>query len=268
MLDLTFLKNRLPWPKHTFYNYDLEIFSNINQETTILSRSPKLFNNIIYLLQTIIYKVYAKINSKYFVIEKDPYKFDPSVFKTEKNLYISGYWGREKYFKDIKEVIRNDFSKFRYPLPNEALLLLDKIINSNSICLHFRRGDYMASPNAVSFLGNINPNYYDNAIKYMSEKISNPHLFVFSDDIEWCKKNFKSALPVTFIDYHCENKKFASDFQLMSNCKHYIIANSTFSWWAAWLGSYKEKIVVSPKKWIKTEEISSDEVVPEEWIKI
>lgn len=265
IFDLTFINHRMPGTKYVFRNFDLDIFSNIKNKTTFLSKVSKYFRNLAYILQTIINKVGIKINKNYFVTEKKQYEFDTDIMKSGKDRYLSGYWQNEKYFKDIKDTIATNFSKFTYPLSNKSLRLQEEIKKTNSVCVNFRRTDYLT---INTFMGNIDTHYYDNAIKLMSEKVKDLHLFVFSDDIEWCKENFKSQFPVTFVDHTYAGKKFSDYLQLMINCKHYIIPNSTFAWWAAWLNPSKDKIVIAPKTWIISNDYNPSDMVPPEWIRI
>jgi hypothetical protein len=265
VFDLTFINHRMPGTKYVFRNFDLDIFSNIKNKTTSLSKAYKPFRNLAYVLQVIINKIGAKLDKKFFVTEKKQYEFDADILKSGNDCYLSGYWQNEKYFKDIKQDIMNALSKFTYPLSEKSLKLKEEINKTNSVCVNFRRTDYLT---INTFMGNIDAHYYDNAVKLMSEKVKNPHLFVFSDDIEWCKENFKSQFPITFVDHSYAGKKFSDYLQLMISCKHYIIPNSTFAWWAAWLNPNKDKVIIAPKTWIISNDYDSSDMVPKEWIRI
>ena len=265
IFDLTFLNHRLPGTKYVFRNYDLGIFKNIRNQTTLLSKLSKYLRNTAYIMQTLINKIGSKIIKNYYITERKQYEFDPSIMKSDKNCYLSGYWQNEKYFKDISNEIKEDFSKFSYPLSEKSAKLLKEIHKENSVCVNFRRTDYLT---INTFMGDIDANYYNNAIKLMSEKIGKPHLFIFSDDIEWCKNNFKSEFTTTFVDHSYAGKKFSDYFQLMMNCKNFIIPNSTFAWWAAWLSSDKNKVIIAPKTWIISKDYDSSDMVPKEWIRV
>ena len=193
-------------------------------------------------------------------LEKKAFKFDSDVFRTKGNTYFEGYWQNHLYFKDIKNKVLEEFH-FKKPLKQNNIELLRQIISSNSVSIHIRRGDYLTEKN----LGAVcNIAYYSNALEFISLKVKNPTFFVFSDDIVWCKthlpdRNYK------FVDYNIGTNSYL-DMQLMSNCKHNIIANSSFSWWAAWLNDNCQKIVISPVLW--TKDISSKTILPNDWIKI
>ena len=175
-------------------------------------------------------------------------------------VYLKDYFQDEKYFKDNADVIRNDFT-FKNPLSPEAEKIAADIRSTESICLHVRRWDYVTDPKAAVHHGFVGSgDYYPRAIKLMEEKIKNPHFFVFSDDINWCRENLKISHPTVFVSAG------ADDMHLMTLCKHFIIANSSFSWWAAWLGNALNKTVIAPKVWYRSQ--SSGGLVPATWIQI
>lgn len=192
--------------------------------------------------------------------EVNEFLFDPAFLSdTEPRLYY-GYWQNEQYFSDIN--IRNDF-KFKRPLSEKNQQVLNLIKNSQSVSIHVRRGDYVNHP----LLGNIcDLDYYQSAISLMNSKTSDPSYFIFSNDIEWCKTNL-SLNEATYIDWNTGKDSYI-DMQLMSACKHQIIANSSFSWWGAWLNQNPDKIIIAPDKWINGEKYNDSEIVPKTWIKI
>jgi len=193
--------------------------------------------------------------------------FDPNVLLLEDGVRLHGFFQSEKYFKDIEQIIRNDLQLKRCSLDKEASIYQRKIMDSNSVSVHVRRGeDYLRSDcNIVC-----NMNYYIASIKYMQNRLDSPRFFIFSDDTEWCLAN----MPIdncSFVHMQAPRKKSITDFQLMRLCKHNIIANSTFSWWAAWLNDNPEKIVVAPNKWFKGERMNASalrDTIPEDWIRI
>ncbi|MEI6553564.1 MAG: alpha-1,2-fucosyltransferase, partial [bacterium] len=137
---------------------------------------------------------------------------------------------------------------------------------SNSISIHIRRGDYISNQEANNFHGSCSIDYYTEAINIIKGKVSNPIFFVFSDDIAWVKENLKSDIVATWVsEYNLDNTE---DLLLMSFCKHQIIANSSFSWWGAYLNRNINKIVIAPKKWIANKGYNTDEITPSSWIKL
>lgn len=176
--------------------------------------------------------------------------FEPRLLsrKVTGKLYLQGYWQDERYFKDIKEIIRQ---KFKIVTPHESTTLEfeQKIKSSNAVCLHARRKNYEHA---------ISEDYYNKAIDFIAARVSNPHFFCFSDAPEWFAKNLRIDHPFTVVDANDDQKDY-EDLYLMTLCNHYILANSTFSWWGAWLGDNPDKIVVAPEKW------GYDTTIPKEW---
>lgn len=191
-------------------------------------------------------------------------KYDKSWYKENENIYYVSTYFSEKYFLNHK-LVREKF-KFPQITEEENLKIKEKIIKSNSVAIHIRRGDYIDNP----ILGGLAPlSYYKKAIKKIKEEVVKPNFFIFSNDIKWCKENLELLNEeIYYIDWNKGEKSFR-DMQLMSLCKHNIIPNSSFSWWAAWLNENPNKIVIAPEKWFSDEsEIPSNDIVPSKWIKI
>jgi len=182
------------------------------------------------------------------------------------NSYLEGYWGSEKYFKNIEKIIRQDFT-FKSRPDWENKKLIEKIQNSMSISIHIRRGDYVLDKKTNKFHGVCSFKYYQQAIRLITQKVSNPHFFIFSDDPQWVEKHFKLQQPMEVVK-HNYRKNHHEDMRLMACCYHHIIANSSFSWWGAWLNSHQDKIVIAPKKWFRDPSINTKDLVPQSWIKI
>ena len=234
--------------------YELERIFDIKPNKPTKEDLEKFDENNISTLFKIKRKLFG---DKKFVYDTKEYVFNKDVYKL-KNSYLNGYWQSIKYFEGIENDIKKDF-RFKNQLDNKNLEILNEIENSNSISIHIRRGDYM-SPENYNMYGCIaTPTYYKKAIKVIEEKVENPTFFVFSNDMDWVKKNIQINSRVFYIDINSGNGSY-KDMQLMSNCKHNIIANSTFSWWGAWLNENKNKIVIAPKKWINREDVDSDKI--------
>ncbi|MBU6468011.1 MAG: alpha-1,2-fucosyltransferase, partial [Betaproteobacteria bacterium] len=193
-----------------------------------------------------INKIFQKLGlrSKYHF--ELSYNFDPNYFNLKVPVMLDGFYQSEKYFLKYKESIFNDFTLID-PLDPENLNTLNKIKRSESVMIHVRRGDYVNNPINLQIHGICDIDYYKKGIELILNKIKNPSFFVFSDDINWCKSNFRYLNNVSYIENN-ENEP-SKDIYLMSHCKHFIIANSSFSWWGAWLGNSYTKLVISPKKW-------------------
>jgi hypothetical protein len=205
-------------------------------------------------------------NKKYF--QEQQFHFDERVFGISNDCYLEGWWQTEKYFKDIEDVIRKEIT-VKSPQTGKDAEMAKKIVSVNAVALHIRRGDYVNNPQNVDYFGNLGPNYYKKAVEIITEKFPNPHLFVFSDDHDWVKKNIILPYPTTYINHNGSDKNY-EDLRLMSQCKHFVIANSSFSWWGAWLAQNPNKIVIGPKKWFNNVKpsVKTDDIMPEDWIRI
>ncbi len=190
-------------------------------------------------------------------------KYQPKLMEIKEPTYISGFYQTEKYFKYIREDLLKDFT-LKTPLNKKNQEILDKINSTESVSLHFRRGDYTKKNNQKTY-GTFTEEYYQNAVKTIAEKTGkNLTLFVFSDDINWVKENVKFDYETVYVDVN-NDKQGYFDLELMKHCKHNVIANSSFSWWGAWLNENENKIVVAPQKWIATLDSNYD-IIPENWI--
>lgn len=205
-------------------------------------------------------------NFKYLAVGEVGSDYNANILEiSESNVYLTGFWQSDKYFKDIEDTIRSDFKV--KPNPNEySKGLLDKIQSSNSVFLHVRRGDYVANPDTAKYHGVMGVEYFNEGIKYIKEHVDNPNFFLFSDDPDWAKENIITGCP-TEVSYNPASLDY-EDIRLMYSCKHAIIANSTLSWWGAWLIENKDKIIIAPKRWFASDERSDKDLVPANWLRI
>lgn len=199
-------------------------------------------------------------------VEEQGLSFDPGILRIDESAYLIGYWQSEKYFADVAELIRQEFTLKSEPDKlNEQVL--DEIEVANSVSLHIRRGDYISNPVTNKVHGVLGLDYYSRAVNYVASRTAQPHFFIFSDDIAWAKENLRLSFPLSFIEHNGKGREY-EDLRLMSRCKHHIIANSSFSWWGAWLNANPEKIVVSPEKWFNDPSLESKDLIPEYWVKM
>jgi len=195
---------------------------------------------------------------------QEPYfHFWPDLEGFGPDSYLAGYWQSEKYFADVAPQIRTDFS-FRTPLGGKNAELAHVIGAAKAVSLHVRRGDYANDPKTKSTHGLCSLDYYRVAIDRVAAVVPKPVFFIFSDDIAWVRAN----LPMTFEHHFVEhNQGVASynDMRLMSLCQHHVIANSSFSWWGAWLNPSTDKTVVAPQKWFAGAK-SVHDLFPAKWV--
>ena len=186
--------------------------------------------------------------------------------RQNKTKYLSGFWQSENYFKSHSDSIRKDLT-LKEPLGEKTKFILNDIINrDNTVALHVRRGDYIKDKATREYHGICEPGYYRKAISYIVDKIGSPNIFIFSDDIGWATKNIQFPFSTTYVSKP-EIKDY-EEMHLMSNCQNHVIANSSFSWWAAWLNERKDKIVIAPEKWFARHPSTYKNIVPSSWIKM
>jgi hypothetical protein len=190
--------------------------------------------------------------------------FDRSILDLPDNVCLEGFWQSEKYFPGIRDILHKEFT-LRNALEGEDLKLAERIQACNAVSLHVRRGDYLSNPHAARHHGTCGGDYYGRAVRYIGEKVPSPHLFIFSDDPAWTRANLKYDLPTTFVS-SIDQTDDGRDLTLMSMCRHHIIANSSFSWWGAWLGEYPGKTVIAPLRWFADPARDASDIIPEGWI--
>ena len=206
------------------------------------------------------------LKPKYNIYRESTFRVDKNLLGFFKNnLYLEGYFQSEQYFLDHKDLIIKEFTIATPPSALNALMI-EKILNCNAVSLHVRRGDYVTNPDANVVHGTCNQEYYEKSVKFFAQKITQPVFFVFSDDIPWAKENINTGYPTHFVDLNDAETNY-EDLRLMSYCKHNIIANSSFSWWGAWLNQNPDKIVIAPQKWFNTNTDTSD-LIPQSWIRV
>jgi hypothetical protein len=199
-----------------------------------------------------------------FVVEPH-FNYWPSLFNRVDDCYLYGYWQSERYFKPFESVIRKDFT-FREPLAGRNSELASEIAQTQSVSLHVRRGDYLSDSKTGTIMNVCSLEYYRNAISYIAERVERPVFYIFSDDLAWVRQNLSMAFPCIYVD-HNRGAESYRDMQLMSLCRNQIIANSSFSWWGAWLNSNSEKLVVAPWNWFRNGTNDRD-LIPPEWMRL
>lgn len=201
------------------------------------------------------------------VLREKHFHFDPRVLDVGDDVYLDGYWQSEKYFADTAETIRKDFS-FNAPLNPANASFAGRIRSTVAVSVHIRRGDYVSSRNASSLHDCCQPEYYRLAAEYLASRTSNPHFFVFSDEIQWARENISFPYPTDYVDCNLPDKPYL-DLRLMTLCRHHIIANSTFSWWGAWLcDSDHETIIIAPKRWFADLSHKTTDIIPSGWLRL
>lgn len=196
------------------------------------------------------------------LIKERGFPYNENILSVKDNCYLHGYWQSEKYFLDIREQLVSEFQP-NAPLSGKNKLVADQMIGCEAVSVHIRRGDYLSDSKTAEVHGHCSIDYYQHAFDIIKDSVVNPHFYFFSDDIDWVKNNFKINGDATYIDHNSDCGY--EDIRLMSMCRHHIVANSSFSWWGAWLGKNPEKIVLAPGKWFKTNDLDTRDLLPVNW---
>lgn len=246
-------------PGDTKRHYQLNIFNAplkfASQEELKRFTLEKRFPKISALLKKI------GMNIPSYVVEKNV-NFNEKVFSFKGDVYLDGYWQSEKYFKHIEDDIKKSFT-LKNQSSEQARELIKSAKKENSVAVQVRRRDYVTNPKTAVLHGALGPEYYQKAISYIQSRVNNPVFFVISDDPEWVRRNIKTYSEMIFPTVSDHDQ-----MRIMKSCKHHIIANSSFGWWGAYLGSNPNKIVVAPQKWFAGLDCNIDDRLPQEWIKI
>jgi len=260
-LDVDFFERKNNYGKVTVRKYELSAF-NIIENFASKSEKKKLRNT----LTRGISKIFPSWSSNPFIQEKN-FHFDASVMDMVGEHYLEGHWMSEKYFLDIIHIIHQEF-KFKEEILFHGRDLLSRIRNSNSVCIQIRRGDYITNAQIAKLHQTTSLSYFQQGAELINRKVESPVFFIFSDDPDWCKLNLKTIKNANFVENELTNATTQDYLQLMISCKHFIISNSTFAWWAAWLSLSPDKIVIAPTKWFNDERILTSDIYPASWITI
>jgi hypothetical protein len=200
------------------------------------------------------------------VFRERHFHFDQDFEAVPDNTYLDGYWQSEKYFKDISQVIRKEFV-VRYRLTGANKAVAERIASVDSVSVHVRRGDYVSQDATYLTHGVCEGEYYLESMEEMNKRVKNPHYFVFSDEPDWVEKHMNFPSRATIIRHNPPEKSY-EDLRLMRLCKNHIIANSSFSWWGAWLNENAGKVVIAPKKWFRDPSHDTSDLIPDGWLRL
>lgn len=261
-LDVNFLLDRSKrYYRHTHREYALDIFNisgGVATDNEIRAHVvPRKGNKYVYHLL-------MKLNRQNGVYSESDLNSIDDFFQIPSSAYIQGSWQDVEYIEGVELALRHEFS-FREPLPKSHDYIYGEIKRHEAVCVVFRRGDYVGHP-TLDIVGH---DFYHKAIEIIANKVKDPCFFVFSDDIEWCKQNFKPENgKVVFVDQEYTGPKAQYYLMLMSECKHHIIPNSTYPWWGAWLCQNPGKLVVAPKIWYKGQSCDRSKILMKDWISL
>ena len=253
-----------PPPRNVPRDFDLDVF-DIKKE---LVNKKELFKTFQfpknYRVRKIITIILDKLNLLAFY-EKNRLYDDRILNSKHKNLYLDGLWQSEKYFKDYRKEILEIYNFNKVKKKEENCIFLEKIDFNKSICLNVRRTDFIKNPEHNV----INIEYYKKSISRIENIIGkNFKVYIFSDDLDWCKNNFSFLNNKYFVEHNLAGYKFYNYLYLMTNFKYFVISNSSFAWWAAWLSQQNDKVITAPEKWSGLVSQEFIDIIPSSWIKI
>ena len=197
------------------------------------------------------------------IFREHHFHFDKKYSSINQPVFIEGFWQSEKYFFEYKNIIFKEFT-LQDGLQGEFLSMAEKIKSTDAICIHIRRGDYVTNSVALQTHGVCTLDYYYKGVEQISLGLLNPHCFIFSDDQDWARENIKLMYPTTFVNL-ANSDEAHLDLSLMSQCKHFVIANSSLSWWGATLATNSKKRVIAPKKWFSSDKNLTNDLIPNSW---
>jgi hypothetical protein len=257
-LDLTW------YQKNSLHNgFELDKVFGINQAA---SADPRIIRYLGFCARRRVQFIpvicnFTKLLS-HSIYSEPSYQYWPGIELAPDNSYFSGYWQTDRYFHSVSEHVRSVYS-FPPPTGGNAQIAA-KIKGCESVSIHVRRGDYFSNSANKSVHGVDLSSYYRSAIDLMLSKISEPHFFLFSDDPREALKLFQGRGDVTLVDNNRGSDSY-KDMQLMSQCRHHILANSTFSWWGAWLGNHAKGLTVAPSNWFVDKQIDTSDLYCKHW---
>lgn len=193
------------------------------------------------------------------------FAYDPLWPSLGDNLLVDGHFQSEKYFATIAPALRADFAP-RAPLSPTNASIAAIARDCESVMIHVRRGDYVTDATTLKVHGICSPAYYASSIRVLRERVASPRFFVFSNDMAWARANLPLGDDAIFIEGNAKEPEM--DVHLMAQCRHHIIANSSFSWWGAWLGESPSQIVIAPDPWFDDLSLTTADLIPAKWMRI
>jgi hypothetical protein len=191
--------------------------------------------------------------------------YSPAVLRRDRSMFLRGFWQSERYFAHISDDIRAELEMVDPPREIDRPIV-EKMRSTESVCVHIRRGDLVSNPEYASKICVQDAAYYSKAADRLKQPGRDLHFFVFSDDPDWPRENLSLGRNVDFLcGPGAHGREDWQDFQLMRECKHFITANSTFSWWAAWLGCHPDKQVIAPRLWYRNSDQPPSDLIPSQW---
>jgi hypothetical protein len=267
-LNVPFKLDVSPFETYTLRSYKLSHFSVIEEfasKSEIAGFEPFYHSKKRRVINALC-KYVAPARRKLVFTESTLEPVKQEILSEVGGFYLSGYWQSEKYFVDIENILRAEF-RLKERMSQQSLRMADEILRCNSVCMHVRRGDYVSNPKVNSIHGVCEREYYYRCADRIAATEPDPRIFIFSDDMGWVIENLRLPYKTTHVTHNGAERDY-EDLHLMSLCKHHVIANSSFSWWGAWLARRPGQIVIAPTRWFRSPAINTSDLTPKEWIRI
>jgi hypothetical protein len=253
LLDISFYKDQ-NLRSYKLANYAIQAGIAPEEEVTKFLAPYKALT-----LQAKLYRRYDKLLPKYKrrrFTEATWWEYEPDLYKVGNNTYVDGYWQHYKYFEHLDKQVLDELT-LQVDYPTDAKQLLAEVIaNQSSVALHIRRGDYISDSNANKLMGVLPLAYYEKAVTFIKSQVQSPKFYIFSDDLNWAAQHLGSTNDFHLVDI-ADGTQEHIELDLMSKCRHNIIANSSFSWWGAFMNRNTDKVVVAPSQWVVPNDVNA-----------
>lgn len=264
--------SRLALDVSGFANYDLRRYelAEFNIAAEVASEKQLIALGAVSKPPTFINRLLRRLGyaAPEHVLREASFTYDNRIERASAPVYLDGYWQSEKYFVHIADELRKEFSlRDACDTANAEMAAQILAAGSGAVSLHIRRGDYVSNAHTAQYHGVCSLDYYREAVSHIARYVEQPHFFVFSDDHAWVKENLQIDSPMTLVQVNSADRGIY-DMMLMKSCRHHVIANSSFSWWGAWLNSHADKIVIAPREWFKQSGNDTRDLIPASWTRL
>jgi hypothetical protein len=252
-LDLSWYRKNQTDTKREFLLHHYQISARV---------LPSWQSSLLYGERMLSCRLGKRMFHRYY--DEKKFGYDENFFDLPDNAYLKGFYASYRYFNQHIPELQQELSLLHLPSNKNRKIAAE--MNDGSVSIHIRRGDYAHNAKTKTFHGLLGNDYYEKAVKRIASMVSLPAYYVFSDEVAWVKDHMRLPKESVFVDWN--NNREVDELWLMSRCSHHIIANSTFSWWGAWLNPNPQKIVFTPKQWFGDPTIDTSDLIPPDWMRI
>lgn len=255
-----------------FAHYELRRYelAELSIQSRVATEDELARAGVVAITPTLLNRVKRKLGMQRpaNVLREGSFTYDARIEGVQAPVYLDGYWQSERYFVGIADMLRKEFT-LNAPTDSANADMASRIAaaGNKAVSLHIRRGDYVNNPHTAQYHGVCSLDYYRAAVEHVAARVADPHFFIFSDDHAWVSENFRLSHATTLVDVNGADRG-VWDMALMKACGHHIIANSSFSWWGAWLNPAVDKIVVAPERWFAGASHDTSDLIPSTWVRL